>query len=211
MSSSAHKVSVGRWTHKKWFKVYAPPMLKSAYIGEVPADSADKLINRTLEISLFDITRDLSHIPIKLKFQIYRVDGDVAYTIFKMLELTRDYIRSLVRVGTSKITAIHDVVTRDGARLRFTILAVTAYRCNTSHKRAIRAIMREELEKMASSCDFNELVSNAVFGVIAQTIFTRAKSIYPLKKVEVQKIKVLRYPEGVETVKKREAEKAVAK
>jgi small subunit ribosomal protein S3Ae len=152
--SSAHKALIGKWAFKKWYIVHAPAIFKYVEIGEVPADSPEKLLNRTIEISLFELTRDLSHIPIKLKFQIYRVEGDHAYTRFKQQELTRDYVRSLVRRGSSKIVAIHDVCTTDNAKLRVQVLIVTAHRCNTSHKKAIRAVARARLEEYARMLNF---------------------------------------------------------
>ena len=193
--SSAHKSLIGKWALKKWFIVHAPPALKCVEIGEVPADSPEKLLNRTIEISLFELTRDLSHIPIKLKFQIYRVEGEHAYTRFKLQELTRDYVKSLVRRGSSKIVTIHDVATPDGAKMRIQVLAITAYRCNTSHKKAIRAITRERLDYYSKVLNFDNYMLALIFGTIAQDVLVHAKKIYPLRKVEILKVKVLDYPE----------------
>ncbi len=193
--SSAHKSLIGKWALKKWFIVHAPPALKCVEIGEVPADSPEKLLNRTIEISLFELTRDLSHIPIKLKFQIYRVEGEHAYTRFKLQELTRDYVKSLVRRGSSKIVTIHDVTTPDGAKMRIQVLAITAYRCNTSHKKAIRAITRERLDYYSKILNFDNYMLALIFGTIAQDVLVHAKKIYPLRKVEILKVKVLDYPE----------------
>ncbi len=198
--SSTHKSLIGKWALKKWFTVHAPPNFKSVEIGEVPADSSEKLLNRTIEVSLFELTRDLSHIPVKLKFQIYRVEGDHAYTRFKQQELTRDYVKSLVRRGSSKIVAIHDVSPMDGGKMRVQVLIVTAHRCKTSQKRAIRAIARQRLEEYAKMLDFDTYILALVFGAIAQDIFMHAKKIYPLRKVEVLKIKVLDWPEKYKAV-----------
>ncbi len=201
---SSAKSLVGKWALKKWFIVHAPPSLKAVEIGEVPADSPEKLLNRTIEVSLFELTRDLSHIPVKLKFQIYRVEGEHAYTRFKQQELTRDYVKSLVRRGSSKIVTIHDVTPTDGGKLRVQILAVTAHRCKTSQKRAIRAITRQRLDEYSKILDFDTYILALVFGSIPQDVFIHAKKIYPLRKVEVLKIKVLDWPEkykAVEVVK----------
>ena len=115
--AAQEKVAISKrdpWALKKWFSVYAPPYLGGVFLAEVPAAEAQKLVKRTLEVTLYDITKDISHLPIKLRFQIHRVDGLNASTRFKGLELTRDYLRSLIRRGTSKIMAITDVKTKDG-------------------------------------------------------------------------------------------------
>jgi SSU ribosomal protein S3AE len=97
------KVAISKrdpWALKKWFSVHAPSYLGGVFIAEVPASGAQMLLMRTLEVSLYDLTKDISHLPIKLRFQIHRVDGLRASTRFKGLELTRDHLRSLVRRGT---------------------------------------------------------------------------------------------------------------
>ena len=183
-----------KWSFKKWYVVYAPQYLNGVPIGEVPASEPQKLINRTIEVTLFDITRDLSHLPIKLKFQINRVESNRAYVRFKQLELSRDYVRSLIRRGTSKVTAVMDVETRDGWRLRITVLAVTAHRAKTSQKRAIRRAVVEAMKGYIAEADIATLIRDSAFGKLAAELFTAAKKIYPLRKTEVMKIKVLKVP-----------------
>ncbi|WP_054844144.1 30S ribosomal protein S3ae [Vulcanisaeta souniana] len=182
---------------KKWFTIYAPTLFNGGVeIGEVPANEPNDIIGRTIEITLFDITKDLSHLHIKLRFQIDRVEGDRAYTRFKGMELTRDYIKSLIRRGSSLIQLIQDINTTDNAVLRVTILAMTPTRCKSSQKRAIRKEFIKALMDASGKVDFNGFVKAAVYGDISNQLFAVGKKIYPLRKVEVYKIKVLRYPTG---------------
>ena len=196
--SEQKQVKTGKWMIKKWFTVYAPTLFNGLELGEVPANEPNALIGRTIEVTLFDITRDLSHLHIKLRFQIDRVEGERAYTRFKGMELTRDYIKSLIRRGSSLIQLIQDINTTDNALLRITVLAMTPTRCKSSQKKAIRKEFSKALDEFASKVDFNGFVKAAVFGDISNQLFAVGKRIYPLRKVEVYKIKVLRYPTGGE-------------
>ena len=196
--SEQKQVKTGKWMIKKWFTVYAPALFNGIELGEVPANEPNALIGRTIEVTLFDITRDLSHLHIKLRFQIDRVEGERAYTRFKGMELTRDYVKSLIRRGSSLIQLIQDVNTTDNALLRVTVLAMTPTRCKSSQKRAIRREFSKALNEIASKVDFNGFVKAAVFGDVSNQLFAVGKKIYPLRKVEVYKIKVLRYPTGGE-------------
>ena len=55
-----------------------------------------------------------------------------------------------IKSHITKFKALNpNITTVDNARLRVTVLAVTAYRCKTSQKKAIRAITRERLEVFA--------------------------------------------------------------
>ncbi|MEM0344387.1 MAG: 30S ribosomal protein S3ae [Thermofilaceae archaeon] len=194
MSERVSREARSKWEAKKWFRVLAPSAFGFAEIALVPAKDASALIGRTVEISFFDITKDVSQLPTKLKFQIVSVNGDTAYTQLKQMELTRDYIRSLVRRGTSRIDAVVDVETADGIRLRVMGLAVTQRRVKTSQKKAIRKVMFDLIAGKASSMKFDEFIQEIVLGKLATEIEVAAKKIYPLRKAEIRKVKVLTRP-----------------
>lgn len=202
------KVTISKrdpWALKKWFTVHAPPYLGGVFLAEVPAAEPQKLLMRTLEVSLYDITKDISHLPVKLKFQIHRVDGQRALTRFKGLELSRDYVKSLVRKGTSKIVAITQVQTKDGMVMRVSVMAITAHRIGTAQKSAARKKIVETLLKKASEMDTSQFLKEVLEGTLAADLFIAAKKIAPLRKVEFAKIKVLKYPPEEERVVVKEA------
>lgn len=190
--------------------MHAPPYLGGVLVAEVPASEPQKLLMRTLEVSLYDITKDISHLPIKLKFQIHRVEGVRVITRFKGLELTRDYIRSLVRRGASKVAAIAEIRTRDGMVMRVTVLGITTHRIGTAQKSAMRMKIVEALVKKAAEMDVGQFLKEVVEGTLAADLFIAAKKIAPMRKVEIAKIKVLKYPPEEETVVKEIAAEAAA-
>jgi len=201
--AAQEKVAISKrdpWALKKWFSVFAPPYLGGVFLAEVPAAEAQKLVKRTLEVTLYDITKDISHLPIKLRFQIHRVDGLNASTRFKGLELTRDYLRSLIRRGTSKVMAITDVKTKDGWVMRVAVLGVTTHRIGTAQKSAIRKRFIEVVTKKATEADIGQFLKDVLEGTLAAELFIAGKKIAPMRKVEVAKIKVLKYPPEEERV-----------
>ena len=185
-----------KWTMKKWFTLIAPEYFGMAEIGETPADDENKVINRTVEVTLAELTNDYSNQnPYKkLIFKVYRVAGNNAYTKFHRFELTREYLNSLTRRRTSKIEDVIDVTTTDGYTLRVKPVAFTVKRCKTSQKRAIRAIMRDIVLKYGSSEKFVQYLQECVLGKIPSEIYKNAKKIYPLRRVEIRKIELLKEP-----------------
>ena len=187
-----------KWKLKKWYTVVAPPVFGEVPLGLTPADDPDKLIGRVMEATLYDITGDFAHVHIKLYFQIIKVEGDTAYTRFKGHELLRDYIRSLTRRKSSKITGIFNVWTKDGYGLRVTAMVFTRYRCKTSQKRLIRKKMQEVIERRAKESTLDEFIQAMTFsdreGSLAQEIDMAARKIYAIRKVEVAKSKLLWIP-----------------
>jgi len=189
-----------KWTMKKWFTLIAPEYFGMAEVGETPADDESKVIGRTVEITLAELTNDYSNQnPYKkLIFKVYRVAGENAYTKFHRFELTREYLNSLTRRRTSKIEDVVNVTTTDGYTLRVKPVAFNVKRCKTSQKRAIRAIMREIATKYGNSEKFVQFLQECVLGKIPSEIYKNAKKIYPLRRVEIRKIELLKEPKPIQ-------------
>ncbi len=183
-----------RWKMKKWYTIVAPPVFGEVPLGTTPADDPLKLIGRVLETTLYDLTGDFTLVHVHLFFQVIKVMGDKCITRFKGHELARDYMRSIVRRRSSKIQGIFNVRTKDGYGLRITAVVLTSFRCKSSQKRAIRKIMKEIIETRASEMTFDELIQAMIFGKLASEIYNEAKKIYPIRKVEIYKSKLLTVP-----------------
>ena len=183
-----------KWKMKKWFRVVAPPIFENLPIGTTPSDKEWKLLGRVFEVTLFDLTGDFSKHHIHLYFQVYDVKDDTAYTRFKGHELARDYMKSIIRRKSSKVAAIVDVTTKDGYVLRVQGVVLTAYRCKTSQRKAIRKEIVRVLKEKAESMTLDEYIKAMIFGQLAIDLFEAAKKIYPVRKTEIYKSKLLYIP-----------------
>ncbi|MDR5674300.1 Ribosomal protein S3AE [Halalkaliarchaeum sp. AArc-CO] len=182
---------------KRWYTVIAPEQFDRAEIGETVAEEPDMVIGRTIETTLGDITDDAGANNTKLTFKITDVGSDSAYTEFVKHELTRDYLRSLVRRGASKIDASITVLTTDDYRLQVQPVAFTTKRADRSQEEAIRRIMIDQVEAAAEDRTFEQYVDSIVEGRLSSAIYGDAKEIYPLRRVEVQKLTLEARPEEV--------------
>ncbi len=185
-----------KWKMKEWFVVYAPDFFGSKEIGLTPADEPEKVIGRVIETTLKDLTGDFTKGQVKLYFKIYDVKGQNAYTKFKGHTLARSYIRSLVRRRTTRVDGIFNVTTKDGYKLRVMGMVIAYRRIQTSQERAIREIIRDIIYKKAEELDFKDFVMEAVTGKMGAEIAKEARKIYPIKRAEIRKIKVLAEPEA---------------
>ncbi len=189
-----------KWTMKKWYTLIAPEYFGMAELGETPADDPNKVLNRTVETTLADLTNDYSNQNTykKLIFKVYRVAGENAYTKFFRFELTREYLNSLTRRRTSKIEDVIDLTTADGYTLRVKPVVFTIRRCKSSQKRAIRAIMRQIVLEKGTSMNFVQFLQECVLGKVPAEIYKNAKKIYPIRRVEIRKIELLQEPKAAE-------------
>jgi small subunit ribosomal protein S3Ae len=182
---------------KRWYTVLAPEQFGREELGQTPADEPDQVYGRTIETTLGDLRNDASENNTKLKFKINDVGSDTAYTEFVKHELTRDYLRSLVRRGSSKIEAYITVLTTDDYRVQVQPVALTTKKADESQEKAIRRTMIDLVEETAVDQTFEDLIDSVVEGRLSSAIYNEAKTIYPLRRVEIQKATLEARPEEV--------------
>ena len=182
---------------KRWYTVFAPEQYDRAELGQTVADEPEKIIGRTIETTLGDLTGDSGANNTKLTFKITDVGSDSAYTEFVKHELTRDYLRSLVRRGASKVDATVTVLTTDDYRVRIQPVAFTTKKADRSQEQASRRVMIDLVREAAAERDFVSFVESTVEGRLSSAIYGEAKTIYPLRRVEIQKLTLEARPEEV--------------
>lgn len=190
---------------KNWYALMAPSMFGKAKIAETPADDPDKVLGRTVEVSLQELTGDFAKAHIKLIFKVIDVRGLEAHTAFIGHETTTDYVKRMARRHKSKIDGVFDVTTKDGKRIRVKPSAYTNKRIQTSQKRAIRAVMKQVIETLAKNNTLDDFVKLMLDGEIGKQTYKLSKTIYPVKRVEVHKSELLEVPK-VEVKKEEEEE-----
>ena len=188
--AEARKVK-DRWRSKTWYNINAPEIFGASQIGETLADGPEKLEGRITQITLQDITGDFSQMHVKLNFQIDRIIGLDAHTIFIGHDLTSDYIRRLTRRKHSKMDGVYDVVTLDGYRVRIKPMAITERRIKASQQNAIRGEMAKVINEGAGRATLPEVIRAMISGEMSKMIFRRCKPIYPIKRVEIRRSQVL--------------------
>jgi len=190
----AKKKQVGRrvegWKAKSWFKVHTPDTLGKVYIGDTIANDAESAVGRIMTATLGEIVNDYAKQHMKMSFRIATVTGDAAYTEFVGHEVTRDYLRSLVKRRSSRIDTVVPVTTKDGKKVRLTICTYTFARANLSQEHAIRGAIMAAVAAQGQAWDLTALLNGIVSGEISRDLFKAVKTIYPTRRVEVIKSRV---------------------
>ena len=197
-----------KWKEKRWISVKAPDSFNNITIGYVPITDDEKAKGRVIEVTLFDILKgDPSQHQYKIYFQITDVKDEKATTIFKRYEYAKEFLRSLIRRGSSKINFIIDTETKDGSVFRIKVLALTHRQLNTSRKHSLRLIAKQVIEKNVSQMDLDEFVQAACYGKINSDIMGEAKKVIRLRHVGLEKVKLIRTAEEQISLLKSEPQK----
>jgi len=183
-----------KWKSKTWYNVETPEFISRTNIGVSPAEEPEQLIGRVVETTVGEIANDFTKHNTKIKLEISDVNGDVANTRFIGHEITTDYLRSIVKRQTSRIDNNLDVKTKDGYLIRVKPICFTVKRARTSQIKGIREVMDRIVTERAAELNFEQFIEEAIMGKLSANIYRNAKTIYPLRRVEIRKTEVLALP-----------------
>ena len=196
MSKATKKVR-DKWRMKEWYDVYSPPYFGERVVAGIPCETPAAVLGRVVETTLYDITDDFAHQSIKLYFLVVNMKDHRAETILKSHEYATDYLRSLVRRGSTRLDGIFNATTKDQFSTRISIVAFTRDRIKASQEHGVRHIMQQVVDEKASSLTYEQLSQEIVLGKLGSDIYNLAKKIAPLRHVGVRKSKVVSIPPGI--------------
>ena len=192
-----------KWKEKKWVSVSAPDSFNNVPLEDIPITDEEKAKGRVIEVTLFDILKgDPSQYQYKLYFQIDKVVGEKATTIFKRYEYAKEFLRSLVRRGSSKINFVIDAKTKDGYVFRIKVIALSHRELNSSRQHALRLIAKKIIEKSVPNMTIDEFVQASCYNKINSDIMAATKKIIHLRHVGLEKVKLVRSAEAEITLLK---------
>ncbi|MDG6928465.1 MAG: 30S ribosomal protein S3ae [Nitrososphaerota archaeon] len=184
-----------KWRGKTWLKVIAPASFGNTAVTTLPVTEVANATSRVIETTLYDLLKDdPNYYNIKLYFKIDRVEGENGYTIFKGHEYSREFMRSLIRKGSSMVNFISDYKSRDGYVLRVYVTAFTEGRVNYSKKSAMRAVVDGILKERAAALPYDHLVQEIVLNKVASEVFAQAKKVSALRHLGIRKTKLISSP-----------------
>ena len=192
-----------KWHDKKWVIVQAPPSFGNLQIAQIPITDEDKAIGRIIEVTLFELWKtDPQQHTVKLYFQIEKIENDTAYTRFDGHEFAKEFLRSLVRRGSSMISYVNDYSTLDGYKFRVSAITFSQRRLNTSKKHEIRAIINQVLQDEIPQKAINQFAQAVVGPELNARMHAKVKKIVGVRHISIRKTKLLESPktEVVETV-----------
>jgi small subunit ribosomal protein S3Ae len=139
---------------------------------------------------------------IKVFIQIDKVTDGVATTIFKGHEYAKEFLRSLIRRGSSMVTFTHDYTTIDGHTFRVAMVAFTHRRVNSSKKHEIRLIgqkiLSERIPQMTVDQFIQEITGSKGEDIPRETnsklggnVLGEAKKITAIRHLGIRKTKLV--------------------
>ena len=185
-----------KWRDKQWIIVNAPAAFGGEPLNHIPITDAGKATGRVIENTMYDIMKqDPSQHQIKVFVQINKINEGTADTVFKGHEYAKEYLRSLIRRGSSMISFTHDYTTMDGHKFRVAAVIFSQRRINTSKKHEIRLIAHRMLSDRIQHMTVDQFAQEVTMGKLASDILVGAKKITAIRHLGIKKTKLISTPE----------------
>jgi len=181
-----------KWRDKQWIIVNAPPAFGGIALNHIPITDAVQATGRVIENTMYDIMKqDPSQHQIKVFVQIDKINDGIANTIFKGHEYAKEFLRSLIRRGSSMISFTHDYTTMDGHTFRVATVVFSQRRINTSRKHEIRLITHRILSDKIPRITVDQFAQEVTMGKLASELMAETKKITAIRHLGIKKTKLI--------------------
>jgi len=202
-----------KWRDKQWVVVNKPSGFEPQVpVNYVPVTDVEQAKGRTIENTLHDMMKgnpdqSMDQHQIKIFVQIDRIVDGSASTIFKGHEYAKEFLRSLIRRGSSMITFTHDYTTMDGHTFRVAVIAFTQRRVNSSKKHEIRMVAHRTLTEKIPQMTVDQFVQEVTGSKgedmpretnskLGNEVLNEAKKITVIRHIGIKKTKLISTPES---------------
>ena len=197
-----------KWRDKQWVIVNKPSGFEPQMpINFIPVTDPTQIKGRTIENTLHDMMKgnpdqSMDQHQIKIFIQIDRITDGAATTIFKGHEYAKEFLRSLIRRGSSMVTFIHDYTTLDGHTFRVAMITFTQRRVNSSKKHEIRLIAQKILAERIPQMTIDQFIQEITWSKgedipretnskLGANILNEIKKITAIRHVGIKKTKLI--------------------
>jgi small subunit ribosomal protein S3Ae len=188
-----------KWRDKQWIIVNSPSAFGGSALNYVPITDHNGAKGRVLENTMFDILKqDPTQHQTKVFVQIENIAEGSATTVFKGHEYAKEFLRSLIRRGSSMVTFVHDYKTADGYIFRVEVLAFSQRRLNSSKKHQIRLVSHNQLTTNIAKLTVDQFVQEVTIGKMGADLLADAKKIASLRHIGIKKTKLISTPKSRE-------------
>ncbi len=184
-----------KWRDKQWIIVNAPPAFEKVPLNYIPISDINNAKGRVIENTLYDVLKqDPTQHQTKIFVQIDKINSGIASTIFKGHEYAKEFLRSLIRRGSSMINFVDEYTTSDGYVFRVSATAFSQRRINSAKKHEMRLAIDKTLSERIPSLTLDEFVKEVTMGKMSEDLMEVAKKIAVIRHIGIRKTKLISSP-----------------
>lgn len=189
--SVVKKRGVDKWKKKIWFTLIASKEFDRKELGTTVAEKPQLVMGRTVAVGVRQLSGDPKKSHVTLIFKAVDVKGNKAYCDAIGHEIKDSYLRKFTRRRNSKVELVKFIESSDNKKIKIKTIVLTNKKSTGKKKTALRKVIADKLDQISKKHPSQEIISELVFGSLVQKIFSDAKKVEPLKRVEITKSRII--------------------
>lgn len=186
-----------KWRDKQWIIVNAPQAFGGNPANYIPITDPETAKGRVIENTMYDyLKQDPAHHQTKVFVELDKIYQGTGTTIFKGHEYAKEFLRSLIRRGSSMVNYVGDYTTQDGYTFRVATVAFSQRRLNSSKKHKLRVIAHEFLLEKMPKLTIEQFIDDVTKGKLSMDLLGACKKIASLRHAGIKKSKLISTPES---------------
>lgn len=183
--------TVDKWKKKAWYKLYAPEEFERKELGETIAEKPELVVGRTVEVTASELANQPKKSHVQIKFKVSNIVANKGQCEAIGHNIKDSYLKRVVRRRTSKIMVVKKFETKDKKNVKVKVVVVTEKKSSGRQKTSILKIVEESTKKFLSQLETKKVIEQLVFGNLPNKIYSEAKKIVPIRRVEIVSSKIL--------------------
>jgi small subunit ribosomal protein S3Ae len=184
--------SIPSWKKKRWFELIAPKMFKNQTLGETLVAEPDKMMKKPIKVSMMSLTGDMKKQHINIKFEVYNISENKAYTKVVGYEFGPASIKRLVRRRRKRVDDSYICNTKDNIKVRIKPFFVTRAETNKSVMTSMRKLSKTFIEKFAAERKCDDLIYDIIDYRLQRELRKVLAKIYPLRTCEIRNFSIVK-------------------
>ncbi len=189
------KVVVKKQTKKlkKKFPVefIAPEVFNSKSLGQSNVSDLNGTVGRTIKMNMMYVAENVKFQNARVTFKVIEVSSGKAKTQISKYEQIPYYLSRFVKKGSDLVELNVEHTSKDAIKTLSKLFIVTRDNASELVLTEIRAKAKELVQKEVKSSNYEDLVSNVVYGKIQNNLRNELKKITPIKVFEFRKLEML--------------------
>ena len=171
---------------KKWYPIAAPKLFQDELLGEILVDEPNLILNRVVTTNLMNLTNDMKHQNINIRFRVNKIEDNVAYTELISYEMLPSSIKRLVRRDINKLDESFVCETKDNVLVRIKPFLLTKVATKGSKLKLLRKTLINLISKEIKRLSFDEVIEDVITRKLQNDVKAYLKKIFPLKVCEIR-------------------------
>jgi small subunit ribosomal protein S3Ae len=186
-----------KWRDKQWIIINAPQAFGGHPANYIPITNPETAKGRVIENTMYDyLKQDPTQHQTKVFVELDKIYQGTGTTIYKGHEYAKEFLRSLIRRGSSMVNYVGDYTTQDGYTFRIATVAFSQRRLNSSKKHKLRIIAHEFLSEKMPKLTIEQFIDDVTKGKLSMDLLGVCKKIASLRHAGIKKSKLISTPES---------------